>query len=80
MNFLRYNNYLYELKHLVKILFAFEFVFVLEPIPVTPDPALKRPTHLDLMPVTKFTPKKSSNVSRETANGFIAIFMEIKIH
>lgn len=31
-----------------------------DPIPVTPEPTLKRPTHLDLMPVSNFNPKKTS--------------------
>lgn len=39
------------------------FILSIDPIPVTPEPPLKRPTHLDLMPITNFTPKKSPNVS-----------------
>ncbi|XP_055322285.1 capon-like protein isoform X8 [Sitodiplosis mosellana] len=36
-----------------------------DPIPVTPESTLKRPTHLDLMPVSNFTPKKSPNESND---------------
>ncbi|XP_031617898.1 capon-like protein isoform X2 [Contarinia nasturtii] len=36
-----------------------------DPIPVTPEPTLKRPTHLDLMPVSNFTPKKSPNETND---------------
>lgn len=39
----------------------------IDPIPVTPEPTLKRPTHLDLMPVSNFTPKKSPIVSESNS-------------
>lgn len=42
---------------------CFSFL-LLDPIPVTPEPTLKRPTHLDLMPVSNFSPKKSPTVSK----------------
>lgn len=54
--------------------FLLRFDFYLDPIPVTPEPALKRPTHLDLMPVINFTPKKSPNVSWSMTFRFFSIF------
>lgn len=59
---------------------SFYFRCYLEPIPVTPEPPLKRPTHLDLMPITNFSPKKSPIVSAATFSLVFFYYWKIVIH
>lgn len=40
-------------------------VSVTDPIPATPEPPIKRPNQLDIMPVSNYNFRKSSSVSFE---------------
>lgn len=72
MNLLRNNNEAKSFNAKNNLfLFFFKLLLCPDPILVTPEPPLKRPTHLDLMPATNFTPKKSPNVSGKSILIFI---------